>query len=202
MAGLVSEERTNAKGMAWFVKGLLSYARHHGNRVVYNNNDTSGSETVSAHYASKGFLLGLEARKPLLTRPTTQLHWFAGADLVTEHFDAYAESNYFAWNARTLIQSIVHLDAQLEHRAKTHEEWIRLGFAQYHTLHGNSFNFVIDSTPENFSDTAGNDVAVRGELGARCHLRDKVEAYVTLGGSKSRHHVADYDGHLGVSVKL
>ncbi|MES2212117.1 MAG: autotransporter outer membrane beta-barrel domain-containing protein [Pseudomonadota bacterium] len=202
MAGLVSEEHTNAKGMAWFAKGLLSYARHHGNRVVYNNDDSNGSEIVSAHYASEGFLVGLEARKPWRTTATTQLHWFAGIDLATEHFDAYSESNYFAWNARTLIQSIVHLDAQLEHRAKNHEEWIRLGLAQYQTLYGHRFNFAIDNAPDSFSDTTGNDVAVRGELGARCHLRDKVEAYLTLGGSKSRHHVTDYDGHLGVSVNL
>ena len=86
----------------WMPLALWVATLYDGKRKVMNNQEATGSETVTAAYSGSEVLVGVDAQYSNPINDTLNFIGGVNASLSNEKIGAYSESKYYSWDARTM----------------------------------------------------------------------------------------------------
>ena len=174
----------------WSVEafGFVGRNSYDGKRTVMNNDTAIGSETVTASYSGTEVLVGLDAQyRKSMDRNLT----FTGgvnANLSNEKLKAYSESKYFAWDARTLMQTTGGISAGLEHKSGAMTTFASLGVERNSLQKGKTASYTNNGTAGSYTDPSTGDTYRKVSVGFdyagsnNMHFTAAVEGFSSTGG--------------------
>ena len=174
----------------WSVEafGFVGRNSYDGKRKVMNNDTAIGSETVTASYSGTEVLVGLDAQyRKSMDRNLT----FTGgvnANLSNEKLKAYSESKYFAWDARTLMQTTGGISAGLEHKSGAMTTFASLGVERNSLQKGKTASYTNNGTAGSYTDPSTGDTFRKVSVGFdyagsnNMHFTAAVEGFSSTGG--------------------
>ncbi len=173
MAGLLAPKLLEVYGASLSAKALLGFGQHTGDRKVLTNSQSySGSQQVSASYASGYGVLGGALTKSHAFSERFRAVALMGSDLVIQRVGSYTESAYFAWDTRTIAQLQSRIEAGLEHGFHNNAATVfgRAGVENRTLVAGQSQNYRISGTAVSFDGTKANDTYLTGHVGVTGQL--------------------------------
>ena len=186
--GAVLRDLAPSTGWAVDAFGFVGRNSYDGKRKVMNNQEATGSETVTAAYSGMEVLVGFDAQ---YSNPVTDTLNFIGgvnASLSNEKIGAYSESKYFSWDARTMMQASGGITAGLEYQKDALTTFASLGLQRSSLLKGKTATYTNNGTAGSFTDSSTGDTrrsitvgfAYAGNEGMT--FSGAVEAFSSTGG--------------------
>ena len=163
--GAVVYDLAPATGWAVDAFGFIGRNSYDGKRKVMSNDTTTGSETVTASYSGMEVLVGIDAQ---YSNPINETLSFIGginASLSNERMDAYSESKYFAWDARTMTQATGGITAGLEYQTDALTTFARLGAQRSSLRSGKTAGYTNNGTAGSYTDSANGDTYRTASIG-------------------------------------
>lgn len=156
--GAVIHDIAPASGWAVDAFGFVGRNAYDGKRKVMNNDTTTGSEIVTAAYSGMEVLVGVDAQ---YSNPINdKLNFIGGlnASLSNERIGAYAESKYYAWDARTLTQVAGGITAGLEYNKDALRTFASLRLQRSSLQKGKTATYLNNGTAGgSFTDSSTGD---------------------------------------------
>jgi hypothetical protein len=156
-----------APATSWAVDafGFIGRNSYDGKRKVMNNDTATGSETVTASYSGMEVLVGIDAQYSTPINETLSFIGGMSASLSNEKMDAYSESKYFAWDARTMTQAIGGITAGLEHRTDALTTFASLDAQRSSLRSGKTAGYTNNGTAGSYTDSANGDTYRTASIG-------------------------------------
>ena len=186
--GLILRDLVPAADWSVEAFGFVGRNSYDGKRKVMNNDTAIGSETVTASYSGTEVLVGLDAQyRKSMDRNLT----FTGgvnANLSNEKLKAYSESKYFAWDARTLMQTTGGISAGLEHKSGAMTTFANLGVERNSLQKGKTASYTNNGTAGSYTDPSTGDTYRKVSVGFdyagsnNMHFTAAVEGFSSTGG--------------------
>jgi hypothetical protein len=155
--GAVLRDLAPATGWAVDAFGFVGRNSYDGKRKVMNNQEATGSETVTAAYSGSEVLVGVDAQ---YSNPVTDTLNFIGgvnASFSNEKIGAYSESKYFSWDARTMTQASGGITAGLEHSKDALTTFASVGLQGSSLRSGKTATYTNNGTAGSFTDNSTGD---------------------------------------------
>ncbi|MES2211671.1 MAG: autotransporter outer membrane beta-barrel domain-containing protein [Pseudomonadota bacterium] len=201
LAGLLAPRVAEYRGGTLSAKALAGYVKHRGDRAVITN--TGSDLDVTADYHSLLAILGTEGRWSKALRGNLHGRLTAGVDLSAEAFASYSESQYFAWDERTLTQLSGHIDAVVTHHIPGNKTSIfgGLGVLSSRVLSGKTNNYQINQTNVSFSGGHMSDTYGRVQGGVNYQLSKVARMTANVDYTQSIYNINKLQGYIGVVVQ-
>lgn len=205
MAGVLAPNVTEILGAKLSAKALVGFTNNDGDRKVMTNSLLyNGSRQIKSDYNSTYAVLGAALTKlhPITDRLTADA--IVGLDLVTEHINAYAETDYFAWQGRTLNQLQSRIQAGLDYRFNENKASVfaRVGVERRDLISGDTQNYAINDagiiTHVSFKSNNSNDTYVTAQLGVKAQLEKRIQLFGIINGLHSSDTVSSIQGNIGL----
>ena len=186
--GAVLRDLAPATGWAVDAFGFVGRNSYDGTRKVMNNQEATGSETVTAAYSGSEVLVGFDAQ---YSNPVTDTLNFTGglnASLSNEKIGAYSESKYYAWDARTMTQATGGITAGLEYQKDALTTFASLGLQRSSLQNGKTATYTNNGTAASFTDSSTGDTRRSVTVGfdyagsESMTFSGAVEAFTSTGG--------------------
>jgi hypothetical protein len=162
---------------AWSVDafGFLGSNSYEGKRKVMNNlmMDT-GSETVTAAYSGMKVLLGVDAQYSNPINDTLNFTGGLNANLSNEKIEAYSESKYYSWDARTMLQAAGGINLGLEYNKDALTTFASLGLQHSSLQKGKTATYTNNGTAGSFIDKATSDTRRLATVGFSYKASDNI----------------------------
>ena len=145
--------------------GFIGRNAYDGKRKVMNNQQATGSESVTAAYSGMAVLVGVDAQ---FSNPINNTLSFIGgvnASLSNEKIGAYSESKYFAWDARTMTQTTGGITTGLEYHTDALTTFASLGAQRSSLRSGKTAGYTNNSTAGSYTDSATGDTYRTASIG-------------------------------------
>ena len=168
--------------------GFIGRNSYDGKRKVMNNQEATGSETVTASYSGMEVLVGVDAQYSNPINDTLNFIGGLNASLSNEKIGAYSESKYFSWDARTMMQTSGGITAGLEYHTDALTIFANLGLQRSSLQNGKTATYTNNGTAGSFTDssTGGTrrSVTVRFDYAGSESMTysGAVEAFSSTGG--------------------
>jgi hypothetical protein len=174
----------------WSVEafGFVGRNSYDGKRKVMNNDTAIGSETVTASYSGTEVLVGLDAQYRTSMDRNLTFTGGVNANLSNEKLKAYSESKYFAWDARTLMQTTGGISAGLEHKSGAMTTFANLGVERNSLQKGKTASYTNNGTAGSYTDPSTGDTYRKVSVGFdyagsnNMHFTAAVEGFSSTGG--------------------
>ena len=156
--GAVLRDLAPSTGWAVDAFGFVGRNSYDGKRKVMNNQEATGSETVTAAYSGMEVLVGVDAQ---YSNPVTDTLNFIGgvnASLSNEKIGAYSESKYYSWDARTLTQASGGITAGLEHSKDALTTFASVGLQGSSLRSGKTATYTNNGTAGSFTDNSRGSI--------------------------------------------
>ncbi|MDB2323755.1 autotransporter domain-containing protein [Planktomarina temperata] len=156
--GAVLRDLAPSTGWAVDAFGFVGRNSYDGKRKVMNNQEATGSETVTAAYSGSEVLVGVDAQ---YSNPVTDTLNFIGgvnASFSNEKIGAYSESKYFSWDARTMTQASGGITAGLEHSKDALTTFASVGLQGSSLRSGKTATFTNNGTAGSFTDNSRGSI--------------------------------------------
>jgi hypothetical protein len=163
--GAVVYDLAPSTGWAVDAFGFIGRNSYDGKRKVMNNDTTTGSETVTASYSGMEVLVGIDAQYSNPINKTLSFIGGMNASLSNERMDAYSESKYFAWDARTMTQATGGITAGLEYHADALTTFASLGAQRSSLQNGKTAGYTNNGTAGSYTDSANGDTYRTASIG-------------------------------------
>ena len=201
MVGLIAPSITEFLGAKLSAKALVGFANNDGDRKVMTNSLLyNGSRQIKSDYNSTYAVLGTALTKlyPINDRLTADA--LVGLDLATQHIKAYAETDYFAWQGRTLNQLQSRIQVGLDYRFNQNKAslFARVGAERRDLISGGTQDYSINGTNVSFNTNNSNDTYITAQLGIKAHLEKRVELFAIVNGLNSSDAVTSVQGNIGL----
>ena len=205
MAGVVAPDLTDVFGAKFSAKALVGFANNDGDRKVMTNSLLyDGSRQIKSDYNSTYAVFGAALTKlyPITDHLTADT--LVGLDLVTEHINAYAETDYFAWQGRTLNQFQSRVQAGLDYKLFENKVdlFARVGVERRDLISGDTQNYSINDagtiTNVSFKSTNSNDTYATAQLGFKAQLEKRIQLFGVVNGLHSSDTVSSIQGNIGL----
>jgi hypothetical protein len=102
--GAVFRDLAPSTGLVVDAYGFMGHNSYDAKRKVMNNQQATGSETVTASYSGMEVLVGADAQYSQAIDETLSFIGGVSASLSHEKIGSYSESKYYAWGSRTMTQ--------------------------------------------------------------------------------------------------
>jgi hypothetical protein len=155
--GAVLRDLAPSTGWAVDAFGFVGRNSYDGKRKVMNNQEATGSETVTAAYSGSEVLVGVDAQYSNPINDTLNFIGGVNASLSNEKIGAYSESKYYAWDARTLTQAIGGFTAGLEYHTDALKTFASLGAQRSSLQNGKTAGYTNNGTAGSFTDSSTGD---------------------------------------------
>jgi hypothetical protein len=155
--GAVLRDLAPSTGWAVDAFGFVGRNSYDGKRKVMNNQEATGSETVTAAYSGSEVLVGVDAQYSNPINDTLNFIGGVNASLSNEKIGAYSESKYYAWDARTLTQAIGGFTAGLEYQKDALTTFASLGLQRSSLQNGKTATYTNNGTAASFTDSSTGD---------------------------------------------
>ena len=168
--------------------GFIGRNSYDGKRKVMNNQEATGSETVTASYSGMEVLVGVDAQYSNPINDTLNFIGGLNASLSNEKIGAYSESKYFSWDARTMMQTSGGITAGLEYHTDALTIFANLGLQRSSLQNGKTATYTNNGTAGSFTDSSTGStrrsVTVRFDYAGSESMTysGAVEAFSSTGG--------------------
>ena len=205
MAGVVAPDLTDVLGAKLSAKALLGFANNDGDRKVMTNSLLyDGSRQIKSDYNSTYAVFGAALTKlyPITDHLTADT--LVGLDLVTEHINAYAETDYFAWQGRTLNQLQSRVQAGIDYKLFENkvDVFARVGVERRDLISGDTQNYSINDAGTiinvSFKSNNSNDNYATAQLGFKAQLEKRIQLFGVVNGLHSSDTVSSIQGNIGL----
>jgi hypothetical protein len=201
MVGVIAPSITEFLGAKLSAKALVGFANNDGDRKVMTNSLLyDGSRQIKSDYNSTYAVLGTALTKlyPINDRLTADA--LVGLDLATQHIKAYDETDYFAWQGRTLNQLQSRVQVGLDYRFNQNKASVfaRVGAERRDLISGGTQDYSINGTNVSFNTNNSNDTYITAQLGIKAQLEKRVQLFAILNGLNSSDAVSSIQGNIGL----
>ena len=155
--GAVLRDLAPSTGWAVDAFGFVGRNSYDGKRKVMNNQEATGSETVTAAYSGSEVLVGVDAQYSNPINDTLNFIGGVNASLSNEKIGAYSESKYYAWDARTMMQATGGITAGLEYQKDALTTFASLGLQRSSLQNGKTATYTNNGTAASFTDSSTGD---------------------------------------------
>ena len=152
--------RDLAPSTGWTVDafGFVGRNSYDGKRKVMNNQEATGSETVTAAYSGMEVLVGVDAQYSNPINDTLNFIGGVNASLSNEKIGAYSESKYYSWDARTMMQASGGITAGLEHSKDALRTFASVGLQGSSLRSGKTATYTNNGTAGSFNDNSRGSI--------------------------------------------
>ena len=154
--GAVLRDLAPSTGWAVDAFGFVGRNSYDGTRKVMNNQEATGSETVTAAYSGMEVLVGVDAQYSNPINDTLNFTGGLNASLSNEKIGAYSESKYFSWDARTMTQATGGFTAGLEYHTDALKTFASLGAQRSSLQNGKTAGYTNNGTAGSYTEGSGN----------------------------------------------
>ncbi len=201
MTGLLAPNIIDVLGAKLSAKALLGYADHDGDRKVMTNSLLyNGSRQIKSDYNSTYAVLGTALTKlyPITDRLTADV--ILGIDLNTQRFESYKESDYFAWDSRTLTQLHSRVQTGLDYKlwGDKGSVFARVGAEHRDLIGGATQDYSINGTNVSFNTNNKNDTYLTAQIGVRAQLEKRFHLFGVVNTLHSSDSVNSVSGNIGL----
>jgi hypothetical protein len=154
--GAVLRDLAPSTGWAVDAFGFVGRNSYDGTRKVMNNQEATGSETVTAAYSGSEVLVGVDAKYSNPINDTLNFIGGLNASLSNERIGAYSESKYYAWDARTMTQATGGFTAGLEYHTDALKTFASLGAQRSSLQNGKTAGYTNNGTAGSYTEGSGN----------------------------------------------
>ena len=180
--------------------GFIGRNSYEGKRKVMNNQESTGSETVTSSYSGTKALVGFDVD---YTTPINEAVSFKGginANLSNEAIGAYSESKYSTWNARTVSQAASGISAGLTHKRDLLSTFVTLGAEYSSLLSGEKASYTNNGTATSYTDhDASDDMISSVAVGFKYAGTNGVSFEGSIKGSSSNKGLTSTSANLGLN---
>ena len=194
--GAILRDLAPSSGWAVDAYGFVGRNSYDGKRKVMNNQETTGSETVTASYSGTEVLVGVDAQYSQAIDETLNFIGGVNASLSNEKIGAYSESKYYSWDARTLTQVAGGVTAGLEYHKDAFTSFATLGLQRSSLQKGKTAGYTNNGTAGSYTDTSGAATYRSATVGFNYAADDSMNITGTAGMSRAS------GGISGSSVSL
>jgi hypothetical protein len=194
--GAVFRDLAPSTGLVVDAYGFMGHNSYDAKRKVMNNQQATGSETVTASYSGMEVLVGADAQYSQAIDETLSFIGGVSASLSHEKIGSYSESKYFAWGSRTMTQLTGGVAAGLEYEKDALTGFATLGVQRSHLTHGKSASYTNNGAAGSNTDTSGAATYRTATAGFDYAVDDNMNIIGTAGMSRAS------DGIKGSSVSL
>ena len=168
--------RDLAPSTDWAVNafGFIGRNSYDGKRKVMNNQEATGSETVTAAYSSNEILVGVDAQNSKPINKTLSFISGVNASVSNEKIGAYSESKYYAWDARTLTQVVGGVEAGLEYHKGALTTSATLGLQRSSLSSGKTAGYTNNVTAGSYTDDSGATTHRTATLGLSYAVKENM----------------------------
>jgi hypothetical protein len=201
MAGFLAPSITEVFGAKFSAKALVGYADHDGDRKVMTNSLLyDGSRQIKSDYNSTYAVLGTALTKlyPITDRLTADV--ILGINLNTQRFESYKESDYFAWDSRTLMQLHSRVQTGLDYKlwGDKGSVFARVGAEHRDLIGGATQDYSINGTNVSFNTNNKNDTYLTAQIGVRAQLEKRFHLFGVVNTLHSSDSVNSVSGNIGL----
>jgi outer membrane autotransporter protein len=201
MAGVIAPSIAEVLGAKLSAKALVGFANNDGDRKVMTNSLLyAGSRQIKSDYNSTYAVLGTALTKlyPINDRLTADA--LVGLDLATQHINAYAENDYFAWQGRTLNQLQSRVQVGLDYRFNQNKAslFARVGAERRDLISDGTQDYSINGTNVSFNTNNGNDTYITAQLGIKAQLEKHIQLFGIVNGLHSSDTIRSIQGNIGL----
>lgn len=200
MTGLLAPNLADVLGAKLSAKAMVGYADHDGDRKVMTNSLLyDGSRQIKSDYNSFYGVLGAALTKVYPITDHLNADVLLGLDLNTQRVESYKETDYFAWDGRTLTQLQSRLQAGLEYRFNENKASVfaRVGAENRNLIGGATQDYEINNTKVSFNTNNKNDTYLTAQLGFRAQLEKRISVYGVVSTLHSSDSVNTVQGNIG-----
>ncbi len=201
MAGFLAPSITEVLGAKLSAKALVGYADHDGDRKVMTNSLLyDGSRQIKSDYNSTYAVLGTALTKlyPITDRLTADV--ILGLDLNTQRFESYKETDYFAWDSRTLNQLQSRVQTGLDYKlwGDKGSVFARVGAEHRDLIGGTTQDYSINGTNVSFNTNNKNDTYLTAQVGIKAQLEKRIQLFGIVNTLHSSDSVNSVSGNIGL----
>ena len=201
MAGVIAPSIAEVLGAKLSAKALVGFANNDGDRKVMTNSLLyDGSRQIKSDYNSTYAVLGTALTKlyPINDRLTADA--LVGLDLATQYINAYAETDYFAWQGRTLNQLQSRVQVGLDYRFNQNKAslFARVGAERRDLISGGTQDYSINGTNVSFNTNNSNDTYITAQLGIKAQLEKRIQLFAIVNGLHSSDTISSIQGNIGL----
>ena len=183
--GAVLRDLAPASGWAVDAYGFVGRNSYDGKRKVMNNQEATGSETVTASYSGTEVLVGVDAQYSQAIDETLSFTSGVNASLSNEKIGAYSESKYYSWDARTLTQVAGGVTAGLEYHKDAFTSFASLGLQRSSLQNGKTAGYTNNGTAGSYTDTSSAATYRTATVGFSYAADDSMNITGTAGMSRA-----------------
>ena len=194
--GAVLRDLAPSTGLVVDAYGFMGHNSYDAKRKVMNNQQATGSETVTASYSGMEVLVGIDAQYNRAIAETLSFIGGVNASLSNEKIGSYSESDYYAWGSRTMIQLTGGVAAGLEYKKDALTTFVTLGLQRSHLTHGKSASYTNNGAAGSNTDASGSATHRSATVGFNYAADNNMSILGTAGMSRAS------DGIKGSSVSL
>ena len=154
--------------------GFIGRNSYDGKRKVMNNQEATGSETVTAAYSSNEILVGVDAQNSKPINKTLSFISGVNASVSNEKIGAYSESQSYAWDARTLTQVVGGVTAGLEYHKGALTTSATLGLQRSSLSSGKTAGYTNNGTAGSYTDDSGATTHRTATLGLSYAVKENM----------------------------
>ena len=201
MTGLLAPNIIDVLGAKLSAKALLGYADLNGDRKVMTNSLLyDGSRQIKSDYSSVYAVVGAALTKlyPITDRLTADV--ILGIDLNTQRFESYKETDYFAWDSRTLTQLHSRIQTGLDYKlwGDKGSVFARVGGEHRDLIGGATQDYSINGTNVSFNTKNKNDTYLTAQVGIKAQLEKRIQLFGVLNTMHSSDSVNSVSGNIGL----
>lgn len=205
MAGVLAPNITEVLGAKLSAKALLGIGDHDGDRKVMTNSLLyDGSRQIHSNYNSVYGVIGSALTKlyPITDRFTADV--ILGLDLNAQRVESYRETDYFAWNSRTLTQLQSRIQTGLDCKlwGNKGSMFARVGAEHRDLIGGATQYYSINGTNVAFYNNNRNDTYLTAQVGIRAQLEKRIQLFGILNTFHSGDSVNSLSGNIGLRAKF
>jgi hypothetical protein len=186
--GAVLRDLAPSTGWAVDAFGFIGRNFYDGKRKVMNNQEATGSETVTAAYSGSEVLVGVDAQYSNPINDTLNFIGGVNASLSNEKIGAYSESKYYSWDARTMAQASGGITAGLEYHTDALTTFANLGVQGMSQRSGKTATYTNNGTAGSYTNNSRGDIYRTASVGFDYKAEDglsftgAIERFSSTGG--------------------
>jgi outer membrane autotransporter protein len=159
-----------------------------------------GSRQIKSDYNSYYVVLGAALTKFYPITDHLNADVLLGLDINTQHVESYKETDYFAWDSRSLTQLQSRVQAGLDYRFNENKASVfaRVGAENRNLIGGATQDYEINNTNVSFNTNNKNDTYLTAQVGFRAQLEKRISVFGVMSTLHSADSVNTVQGNIGL----
>jgi len=197
--GVVLKDLAPSSGWDINAFGFVGKNSYDGTRKVMNNQQETGSETVTSSFSGTEVLVGVDAGYTKTMSKGLSFTTNVNATLSNESIGAYSESKYFTWGARKTTQVAGGVSVGLMHKRDALTTFVTLGADFSSLLSGKTATYTNQGTAATHTDSETDDTYGTLTVGFNYKSKNGASFVGAINASSSNNGLTSTAANLGLN---